>query len=116
MILAAPSSRQLRHYRDFPIVICPASAQVGTVASALRYLAKDAMSGGNNSTVGNPTLELVKHGLGFRPILDFLTNIPGVNENTVRQQFAILNSSGDYARIIDEVVADKRLTANSRQW
>jgi hypothetical protein len=49
-------------------------------------------------------------------ILSFLDGIPGVNENSVRQQLAILKSSGDYARIIDEVVADKRLTANSRQW
>lgn len=42
-------------------------------------------------------------GIGEPIITEFLTGIPGVTENSVRQQLAMLKSSGDYARIITEV-------------
>jgi hypothetical protein len=43
-------------------------------------------------------------GIGEPLITDFLKKTPGINENSVRQQLALLKSSGDYARIISETL------------
>jgi hypothetical protein len=46
-------------------------------------------------------------GLGQRVVTEFLQTVPGINTNTINQQFANLKASGDYARIIGEM-ADSR--------
>ena len=43
------------------------------------------------------------NGMGRDIITKFLDGVPGINENTVKQQLASLKASGDYARIIGEV-------------
>jgi ParB-like chromosome segregation protein Spo0J len=89
-----------------------ATAQVGTVASALRYLAKSLLVGATREIPSSTDVGVARQrltdsrGLGEPIITGFLANIPGVNENSVRQQLSILKSSGDYSRIIDEVVAE----------
>jgi hypothetical protein len=84
------------------------TAIAGTVASAVVFLAKGILTGesreitGNNLRLaqGNITTE---KGVGAEIIVTFLRGVPGINENTVRQQLANLKSSGDYARLIREV-------------
>ena len=46
------------------------------------------------------------------PILEFLSGVPGVNQNTVAQQLAILKSSGDYRF---QALA-RRSTDQDRKW
>jgi hypothetical protein len=46
--------------------------------------------------------------IGWRPILEFLSGISGINENTVREDLANLKASGDYARIIQEVAMTRK--------
>jgi ParB-like chromosome segregation protein Spo0J len=88
------------------------TAQVGTVASALRYLAKQLMLDVTREIPRDIDIDKARQhltsgrGLGEPIITGFLENIPGVNENTVREQLALLKSSGDYARIIGEVVTE----------
>ncbi len=74
------------------------TAVAGTVASAIRFKAREAFLGlspkiGRKSDVGEPE------------ITEFLDGIPGVNEGTVKAQLANLKASGNYARIINEVQA-----------
>ena len=86
------------------------TAVAGTVASAVRFLAKGVMTG-SLSVEFNRKHDMAKvrgnleseKGLGRDLIVDFLDGVPGINENTVNQQLANLKSSGDYARIIGEV-------------
>ncbi|MCP3471441.1 ParB/RepB/Spo0J family partition protein [Bradyrhizobium sp. CCGUVB1N3] len=89
------------------------TAQVGTVAAALRYLAKQIMTGGvSRDFARNHDLDKLQgniasaKGIGEPIITEFLQNVPDINEHTVRQQLAVLKSSGDYARIIDEVATE----------
>jgi hypothetical protein len=44
-------------------------------------------------------------GIGEPLITMFLADVPGVNENTVRQHIAIRKASGDYAKIEEETAA-----------
>lgn len=85
------------------------TAVAGTVASAIRFLAKAVLTGTfawNHAKVdvvsvrGNLTSG---RSLGEGVIIDFLPRIPGVTLNSVKQQLANLHASGDYARIINEV-------------
>jgi ParB-like nuclease domain len=92
------------------------TAQAGTVASTIRFLAKQLMHNGKDSReitrVSNHAFEQAQKalasekGIGEPIITAFLNGIPGVTENSIRQQLAILKSSGDYARIIGEVTAE----------
>jgi hypothetical protein len=94
------------------------TAQVGTVAAAVRYLAKLIMTGtlrhvspfGETSTKSEEVLRgqlASDKGLGEPIIVEFFQErIPGINHGTVRQQLGILKSSGDYARIIGDVSAE----------
>jgi hypothetical protein len=79
------------------------------VASALRYVAKEIMMGfarkSASKSAGYLRARLVKDGVGEPLIAEFLTDVPGVNESTVRQHLAILKASGDYALIIEAVAA-----------
>jgi hypothetical protein len=78
---------------------------IGTVASALRYVAKDVMMGidrvSASKSAGHLKARLVKGGIGEPLITEFLSSVPSVNEFTVKQHIAILKASGDYALIIE---------------
>jgi hypothetical protein len=87
------------------------AAQAGTVASAIRLLAKAELTGnlgkilptsprGEEIMVGNLTHE---DGIGWRAVLALLPNVRGLTEGAVRAQLANLKASGDYGRIIAEV-------------
>jgi hypothetical protein len=86
------------------------TARAGSVASAIRVIAREVLSGrvsGQFSRYsdlpkirGNLTSE---HGLGKDVVGRFLAGIPGINEYTIKQDLAALKSSGNYARIIGEV-------------
>jgi hypothetical protein len=73
------------------------------VASALRYLAKQVMTG-NVSGIHDTSAraaevlqgQIATKGIGEPIISKFLAEVPGVNENTVRDHLAILKASGDY--------------------
>jgi hypothetical protein len=45
-----------------------------------------------------------RKGLGRDAIVAFLKKVPGITENVVEEQLANLKRSGDYARIVREVV------------
>ena len=86
------------------------TAQAGSVAAAIRFVAKELMTGGSgklditcldfDAAQGNMTSD---KGIGRSILLSILEGIPGINDASVRQQLAILKASGDYARIIGEV-------------
>lgn len=84
------------------------TAQAGTIAAAIRFLAKVVMNG-TSVEFNRRSLETARgqiatdKGIGRELIVEFLKDVPGVNENSVRQQLAMLKESGDYARIIDQV-------------
>lgn len=88
------------------------TAVAGTVASAVRFLAKVLMVDGDvarNLARSQKALETIKgqlasdKGLGWDFILSFLQGVPGINKPAVEQQLANLKASGDYARIIGKV-------------
>lgn len=89
------------------------TAVAGTVASAVRFLAKIFMTqevsqicetfGWSLQQASQSKAALTKDGVGEHAITRLLTNVPGINEPAVKQQLASLKSSGDYARIIGEV-------------
>jgi hypothetical protein len=89
-------------------------AEAGTVAGAVRWLAKAIITGGCNEFVTSSTLPELRgnlacqRGLGQRVIADFLSHVPGLDRNIINQHLANLKASSDYARIITEV-ADKVL-------
>src|SRR4051812_47734699 len=84
------------------------AALAGTVAAAIRYLAKGIISG-TFSEIRERSLETARgqiatgRGIGQRIILEFLEKVPGITRNVVDQQTANLKASGDYARILGEV-------------
>jgi hypothetical protein len=85
------------------------TAQVGTVAAALRFLAKQVMVGLTPDFRSDKDMSKVRShltagdGVGEPLITEFLQKVPGINKNSVTQQLALLKQSGDYARIIGEV-------------
>lgn len=77
------------------------SAIAGTVASALKFLAKAAY-GSDPENSGSTNPERWSRGIGTSQILDFLgENV--LKRSDIEQQLANLKSSGDYARILEEV-------------
>jgi hypothetical protein len=92
-----------------------ANAQAGVIASAVRFVAKAVMTGGQ---VGGfpPTsaksLDSVRgkiatsEGIGWSIVLEFLKGISGITKNVVEQQLANLKASGHYSRIISEIKAE----------
>ena len=90
------------------------TAVAGTVASAIRFLLKGAFTGnlGGFPPRSKRSLEVVngqigtERGLGWDIILEFLGDVPGVNQNTVKQQLANLKASGDYDEIVETVKAE----------
>jgi ParB-like nuclease domain len=79
------------------------TALAGSVAAAIREISLRRLStleikseklGGQN-----------RDGVGQDAILNELRGIPGITDNTIRQQLANLKSSGNYDRIVSEVAA-----------
>jgi hypothetical protein len=87
------------------------TALTGTVASALRYVAKAIVTGeGLASEIRRkfdmPTVRrrlLSDDGMGRDVLLAFLHDIPGIHRNAIDQQLANLKTSGEYARLIEQV-------------
>jgi hypothetical protein len=73
------------------------TAQVGSVAAAVRYLAKGSLTG------QLAEIRQLVDGIGWGTVLEFLRGVPGIDQNTTKQALANLKASGDYARIIREV-------------
>ena len=90
------------------------SAVAGSIAAAIRFLAKAILSGDKELLVNSRediSIEDLRgnlqsdRGLGQPLISSFLGNVPGLDPFTVREQLANLKASGDYHRIIREVIA-----------
>jgi hypothetical protein len=90
------------------------TALTGTVAAAMKYVAKAILTGtaGSDKFITTlkafdlPTLRghlLTDDGIGRKILVAFLGEIPGINEPSVQHQLANLKASGDYARLIAEV-------------
>jgi ParB-like nuclease family protein len=87
------------------------TAVAGSVASAIRFLAKAIMTEAEVSKIFDTLQERTQastsltstQGIGQRVVVKFLDGVPGINDGTVQQQLANLKASGDYARIIREV-------------
>jgi hypothetical protein len=88
------------------------TAMTGTVAAAMRYVAKVILLGRADKFVSSfhlPTLRerlLSDDGIGRDVLLAFLVDIPGINVASLRQQLANIKTSGDYARLIAVVEVD----------
>jgi hypothetical protein len=90
------------------------TALTGTVAAAMRYMAKAILTGTGlaDKIISNfdlPTLRrrlLSDDGMGREVLLAFLHDIPGINAPSLQHQLANLKTSGDYARLMAEVEAD----------
>jgi hypothetical protein len=87
------------------------TALAGTVAAALKYVAKGILAGTGVaeeffSNFDLPTLRrrlLAEDGMGREVLVAFLHDIPGINHYSIQHQLANLKYSGDYARLIAEV-------------
>jgi hypothetical protein len=85
------------------------TAQAGSVASAIRFIAKAVMSGCAQEFLRSSDVDKIRgnltgnQGIGHSVIVRFLDGVPGICESTVQQALANLKASGDYARIIREV-------------
>ena len=90
------------------------TAIAGSVASAVRFLAKLFMAGGE--VPGIPGKQLLRvnsgyarghlegdTGFGGVTVFNFLSGIQGITRHSVEQQLANLKASGDYSRIVKEV-------------
>jgi ParB-like nuclease domain len=96
------------------------TALAGSIAGALKIVARKAFS----EDSGNPEtykvdLDGLSRGVGGTQIERFLCGVPGINSNIIKQQLALLKSSGDYARILKsvqkEVEADNKVRADELQ-
>lgn len=88
------------------------TAITGTVASAAKYKLKEIFLGDHvrgNPQTSKKALETIQgqvatqKGIGRDIIVEFLHNIPGINENVVKQQLINLKTSGHYDKIVGEV-------------
>lgn len=85
------------------------TAQVGSVASAVRFVAKCVLGGSTREFTSSLDVDVVRQrltdsrGIGEGVIVTFLDGVTGITPNTVKQALANLKASGDYARIIKEV-------------
>jgi ParB/RepB/Spo0J family partition protein len=96
------------------------TGHAGSVACALRVLAKAVMTGSlgrilprsqkAEETIRGNLTAASGEGIGWRLILDCLGRIPGYSEYSVKEELANLKASGDYARILqtvqDEIVRE----------
>jgi hypothetical protein len=91
------------------------SAVAGTVAAALRLVLKDASacsdeesSTGNFASSSHGGSQIGDKTIGRPAILHIIGNVPGMNDSKVKEQLAILKSSGDYRRIVEEAAEESR--------
>jgi hypothetical protein len=77
-----------------------AAAQTGSVAGAIRFLAKEMITPKTRQLAG---LGLEKKIIGEDVIAKFLDGVPGINSRSINNELANLKSSGEYARILQEV-------------
>lgn len=88
------------------------TAQTGSVASALRYLAKAILTDRYPEFRTPQQAAQAKanvpgeKGIGEPLITEFLAGVPGICKRTVEQALANLKTSGNYARIVSEVSAE----------
>jgi hypothetical protein len=108
------------------------TALAGSVASALRYLTKRLLTGGDLSLkldnaddddrddnlgqiqprLSSRAIEVALgnlksgDGIGWRWVHAFLSDVPGINESSIKQQTANFKASGDYKRIIGEIESE----------
>jgi VCBS repeat-containing protein len=86
-------------------------AEAGSVAGAIRWLAKAIITGGcpdfrTSSDLTRLRANLAsQRGIGGRLIVELLANVPDLDRNMITQHLANLKASGDYSRIIGEVAA-----------
>jgi hypothetical protein len=88
------------------------TTRLGSVAAALRLLARAIATGNLPTIVGRLPQRAIEvaqatfergDGVGQDLILAVLKGVPGISERTVIEDLANLKSSGDYARILREV-------------
>jgi ParB-like chromosome segregation protein Spo0J len=100
------------------------TALAGTVAAAMRYVAKAILKGSAEKFLSSfhlPTLRerlLLEDGLGRDVLFAFLSDIPGINTANIQHQLANLKYSGDYARLIAEVqqeIAAEKAAAEAQE-
>jgi ParB-like nuclease domain len=82
------------------------TAVAGTVASAIRYLARQSLTFGREIASEKRGAKVGDQGIGEPAISDFFKGQSGIGKSVVRQQLKNLKESGDYDRIIGEVIAD----------
>lgn len=89
------------------------TAQVGSVAGALKLVANKVLrEGGSSGEFTRRSLDTIRghltsnKGLGRDVIIEQLAGTPGINENTTKQALSTIKASGDDARIIREVQED----------
>lgn len=88
------------------------TALTGSVASAIKEIAKEALRGMTDDVIshGERTLDWEKirthlmsdRGIGRESILEFLKEIPEITPNSITDAVATLKASGHYARLIRE--------------
>jgi hypothetical protein len=87
------------------------TSQIGSIASAIKYLARLAMGGGSSHKFVRTQLEAIagnfasSKGIGMTSIARVLEGTPGINEASINQALANLKTSGNYHRIVAEVTA-----------
>jgi ParB-like nuclease domain len=87
------------------------TAMMGTVASAVRFLAGAAMTGMSDKLpqISKERLEIIRgqiakgKGIGLDLVEEFLKDIPGLKRHSIQEALANLRSSGAYGRILEEV-------------
>jgi hypothetical protein len=93
------------------------TAQAGSVAAAIRVIAKMVLTGTSGQLDGRSASTIAgqiasEKGIGREAVADFLAGVPGINEKSVQQALSNLKASGDYARIIavvrDEIDRENR--------
>jgi hypothetical protein len=99
-----------------------AAAQSGSVAGAIRFLAKDMLQ--NSKLAVNSGLAALQHkasllsekkGIGIAVVVEFFRGIPGMTKNSISNELANLKESGEYTRIIQEVQKEIEKSGASKE-
>jgi hypothetical protein len=98
-----------------------AAAQSGSVAGAIRYLAKEILQCNRPFNIKGPQQEQkkallsVKKGIGIDVISKFLHDVPGINKSMISNELANLKESGEYTRILQEVQQEIKESGASKE-
>jgi hypothetical protein len=76
------------------------TALAGSVMAAVKIILEKDLSSLEIKRTGGPT----RDGIGQDRIFDALHGVPGITDNVIRQQLSSLKASGDYDRVVDEIV------------